>query len=149
MARGVRPNRVISNVELEDDVDISVFDIPSSGSDTSSDSGISDDNGATTSRIQELLSAMYLGLESLFRATVFLGPRSTEKHQRVTKSETLEDTMCIRDQYPRLAENEPLTARLGLANARWRQYFRYRKVCQKPMERNVFLSHQRANLRRL
>lgn len=132
IATGARPNRVSDNLDIEAHGDLSEFDISSSESDASSDWGLSgdgDDGDAigSTSEIQELLSAINVGLESLFKASIFTRSFApSDRRQRavaIKSSDNHADAMYASYRYPRLKRNEALATRLDKANARRRQYF--------------------------
>ena len=83
----------------------------------------------STSEMQALISAIDTGLGSLFRASIFI--RANTGRERRLRAETMEpfdnraDIMYVSDRYPSLNHNATLVGRLGEANARRRQYFRY------------------------
>jgi hypothetical protein len=119
---------------IDPDTDLSGYDISSSESDTSSVLG--SDTGrnalAPTSEVQELISAINTGLDSLFKASIFVrkfAPKDKRLRAAKTKSfDNRADVMYVNDRFPSLAHrNATLAARLGEANARRRQYFKYRR----------------------
>ena len=127
IALGKRQNRVteapITGLEI---------DLPSSESDSSSISRSGGRNTlAPTSETQELMSAIRTGLDSLFKASIFIRKfASQDKRLRAAKAALFgncADIMYIKDRYPLLNKNATLVARLGEANARRRQYFLYRR----------------------
>ncbi|KAK1840534.1 regulator of conidiation-1 [Colletotrichum chrysophilum] len=132
---GHRPNRVMPTQMVISDADLEEFDISSS----SSESGASSISGPDIERphdqaseLQKLISAMKTSLESLFRASVFIrkfAPK--DRRQKASKTKPFDssaDIMYIRDKYPTLwGKEDRLATRLGEANARRRQYFRYRQ----------------------
>lgn len=132
---GRRSNRTAGPI-IDSDTDLAEYDISSSGSDSaiSSTSSFGDVPQATssTSEIQELMSAIKISLDYLFKASAFIrkfAPK--DKRQRASNTKPFDnraDAMYINDRYPLVAEkNEALVARLGEANARRRQYFKYRR----------------------
>ena len=86
---------------------------------------------APTTEIQELESAIRLGLENLFKTSIFIRKfTSRDRRKRAAASKPFDnraDIMYLKDRYPSLVENSTLAARLGEANARRRQYFKYRR----------------------
>lgn len=78
------------------------------------------------------MSAIMISLDYLFRTSVFIrkfAPK--DKRQRAANTKPFDnraDAMYINDRYPVVSQkNEALVARLGEANARRRQYFKYRR----------------------
>ncbi|OCL13569.1 hypothetical protein AOQ84DRAFT_429336 [Glonium stellatum] len=133
ITNGVRENRVADQL-IDPDTDLSEYDISSSDSDTSStpSSGSGRNPLAQTSEIEELVLAINIGLQSLFRASIFVR-KFTPKDKRIRAAKTKPfdnraDVMHVKDRYPLLAgKNATLADRLGEANARRRQYFKYRR----------------------
>ena len=116
------------------DTDLFEYNLSSSGSDTSSilSSGSGRNALAPTSEIQELISAIGTGIDSLFKASIFIRRFAPEdKRQRAAKTKAFDnraDVMYVNDRYPSLRhKNITLAACLGEANARRRQYFKYRR----------------------
>lgn len=114
----------------ETDIDLSEYDLSSSESDSSSLLSLEDRNAlAPTSEMQELISAIRTGLDSLFKASIFIRKFASEnKRFRAAETKTFEnraDVMYIEERYPLLNKSPNLVARLGEANARRRQYFKY------------------------
>lgn len=75
---------------------------------------------------------MNIGLNSLFKASIFVRKFArTDKRQRMAKTKPFDnraDIMYVNDRYPAMAKKNPTLAdRLGEANARRRQYFKYRR----------------------
>ena len=75
---------------------------------------------------------MKTGLDSLFKVSIFVqkfAPK--DKRLRAAKTTPFDnraDAMYVKDRYPALLEkNATLATRLGEANARRRQYFKYRR----------------------
>ncbi|KAK2759476.1 hypothetical protein FQN54_002954 [Arachnomyces sp. PD_36] len=133
IAAGRRPNRVSGPLAIDADTDTSEFEI-SSESDVSSDQSLGNENDilAPTSEIRELVSAINIGLDSLFKASMFIRNHApTDKRRRATKTKPFDNTadvMYVKDRYPLIAQNNgALAVRLGEANARRRQYFKYRR----------------------
>ncbi|RYP05472.1 hypothetical protein DL765_009836 [Monosporascus sp. GIB2] len=134
IASGTRHNRMADPVSNQD-VDLAEYDISSSDSDslTSGSSKLQNrQDSATTSEIIELLTSIKLGINNLFKASVFIrkfAPK--DKRQRASKTEPFDnraDVLYVKDKYGHLARhNEALALRLGEANARRRQYFTYRR----------------------
>ncbi|RYP19528.1 hypothetical protein DL767_009626 [Monosporascus sp. MG133] len=134
IASGTRHNRIADPVSNQD-VDLTEYDISSSSSDsiTSGSSKLQNrKDSATTSEIIELLASINLGINNLFKASVFIrkfAPK--DKRQRASKKEPFDnraDVLYVKDKYGHLARhNEALALRLGEANARRRQYFAYRR----------------------
>ncbi|KAL2834176.1 hypothetical protein BDW59DRAFT_156119 [Aspergillus cavernicola] len=134
IATGRRPNRVTSPLDIDPNINLSEYNISSSESDSSSvySSGMKRNAIGPTSEIQELISAIKSGLDGLFRASVFIRKlTSNDRRQRASRAKPFDnraDAMYIKDRYPALVEkNEALAVRLGEANARRRQYFKYRR----------------------
>ena len=114
----------------EENIDLSEYDLSSSESDSSSLLSLEDRNAlAPTSEMQELMSAIRTGLDSLFKASIFIRKFSSEnKRLRAAETRSFDnraDAMYIKDRYPLLNKTPTLVARLGEANARRRQYFKY------------------------
>ncbi|KAK7439447.1 regulator of conidiation-1 [Colletotrichum acutatum] len=137
---GGRPNRVMPTLDITEE-ELEEFDISSS----SSESGASitsnssrDSRHDKPSEIQKLLSAIRTSLNSLFKASVFIRKFAAEdRRQRASKTKPFVNTadlMYIKDKYSFLWEtNEPLAIRLAEANARRRQYFKYRQQHQEKL----------------
>ncbi|MCJ1428159.1 hypothetical protein MMC29_006067 [Sticta canariensis] len=129
---GIRPNRTTGPLSNAFHTDLFDCDT-SSESDTSS---VRSSNGGRnvldpTSEIQELISAIKTGLDSLFKASIFvrkLGVEAKGKYVRALVTETPEnraDIRYINYRYPSLKlKNPQLATRLGDANARRRQYLK-------------------------
>ncbi|KAG7039977.1 regulator of conidiation-1 [Colletotrichum scovillei] len=137
---GRRPNRVMPTLDITDE-ELEEFDISSSssesGASTTSNSTRDSRNGKP-SEIQKLLSAIRTSLNSLFKASVFIRKFAPEdRRQRASKTKPFVNTadlMYIKDKYSILWEtNEPLAIRLAEANARRRQYFKYRQQHQEKL----------------
>ncbi|KAI1502966.1 WD40-repeat-containing domain protein [Biscogniauxia marginata] len=135
IAVGKRSNRTAGPI-IGSGTNLAEYDISSSDSDSaiSSTSSIGNYTQAAglTSEIQELMSAIKLGLDNLFKASVFIrkfAPK--EKRQRASNTKPFDnraDVMHIKDRYPVVTKkNVALVTRLGEANARRRQYFKYRR----------------------
>ncbi|MCJ1369865.1 hypothetical protein MMC20_001077 [Loxospora ochrophaea] len=132
IALGKLQNRIANALVTGPDTDLSEYDISSSESDSSFSS--SDERRAVnpTSEIQELIFATKAGLDSLFKASIFIR-KFAPKERRLRAAETKPfdnraDIMYVNDRYPLLTDkNAALVARLGEANARRRQYFKYRR----------------------
>ncbi|KAI8635427.1 hypothetical protein F5Y19DRAFT_11343 [Xylariaceae sp. FL1651] len=135
IAAGRRENRTARQI-MTSPADLEEYDISSSDSDSAISSASSFGNEkqvtTSTSEIQELISAIKLSLENLFKASIFIrkfAPK--DKRQRVSTTKPFDnraDVMYIKDRYPLVAQkNEALVDRLGEANARRRQYFKYRR----------------------
>jgi hypothetical protein len=119
---------------VECDTDLSEYGVSSSESDTSSvqSSGSGRKALDPTSEIQELIAAIKAGLDSLFKASIFIrkfAPKDKRLRTAGTKPfDNRADVMYVNDRYPLLTDkNAPLAARLGEANSRRRQYFKYRR----------------------
>ena len=116
----------------ETDINLSEFDLSSSESDSSSLLSLEDRNAlAPTSEMQELMSAIGTGLDSLFKASIFIRKLPSE-NKRIRAAETMRfdnsaDVRYIKNRYPLLNKTPTLVARLVEANARRRQYFKYRR----------------------
>ena len=86
---------------------------------------------APTSEMQELMTAIRTGLDSLFKTSAFIRKfASKERRSRAIETKPFDnraDIMYINDRYPLLSKNPTLAARLGEANARRRQFFKYRR----------------------
>ena len=116
----------------ESDENLSEYDISSSESGTSSSSSLGERNAlAPTSELQELMLAIRTGLDSLFKTSVFIRQfASREKRSRAVGTKPFDsraDIIYVNDRYPLLSKHSTLAARLGEANARRRQYFKYRR----------------------
>lgn len=130
IALGRRPNRVITHPVAGSDVDLLEYGLSASDSDSSS---VSSSDGETaphnTSEIQELLSATRIGIDSLFKASIFVRKNaSKDRRLRAATKDIFDnraDILHISDRYPLLKHNSTLVPRLGEANARRRQYFTY------------------------
>ena len=130
IALGKRPNRVTKHPVAGSDVDLLEYGLYPSESDSSS---VSSSGGETapdhTSEIQELLSAIRIEIDSLFKASIFIRKNASRDRRLKAASKDLfdngADMMHVRDRYPLLKENSTLVPRLGEANARRRQYFKY------------------------
>ena len=114
------------------DIDLSEYDLSSSESDSSSvPSSEERNNQGSISEIQTLISAIDTSLGSLFKASIFIRSNTTRgKRLRVESTKPFDnraDIMYINDRYPLLNQNATLVGRLGEANARRRQYFKYRR----------------------
>ncbi|KAB8252371.1 WD40-repeat-containing domain protein [Aspergillus flavus] len=134
IAAGRRPNRATSSLDIDSDIDLSEYQVSSSDSETSCASSSGNERIAVgpTSELQELISAIKGGLDSLFRISVFIRKfAAQDRRQRASRAKPFDnraDIMYIKDRYPALAEkNEGLAIRLGEANSRRRQYFKYRR----------------------
>ncbi|KAK1489099.1 hypothetical protein CTAM01_11248 [Colletotrichum tamarilloi] len=154
---GRRPNRVVPTLDITDE-ELEEFDISSS----SSESGASTTSNSTRdsrhgkpSEIQKLLSAIRTSLNSLFKASVFIRKFAPEdRRQRASKTKPFVNTadlMYIKDKYSILWEtNEPLAIRLAEANARRRQYFKYRQQHQEKLasqQDDIIMGRRDAHLR--
>lgn len=130
IALGKRPNRVTKHPVVASDVDPSEYDLYPSESDSSSVSSSSSEIAPDhTSEMQELMSAIRIGIDGLFKASIFIR-NSASTHRRLRAEETktfnnCADVMHVRDRYPLLKDNPTLIFRLGEANARRRQHFKY------------------------
>ena len=119
---------------MELNIDLSEYDISSSESESSSvlSSGHGTKALAPTSEIQELISAIHTGIDALFKASIFIR-KFAPKDQRIRAAKTepfdnRADVLYIKDRFPAvMRKNVALAARLGEANARRRQYFKYRR----------------------
>ena len=132
IALGKRQNRITGPRGTGSDKDLSEYDLSSSESDSSSvlSSGGRSVLGPTT-EMKELMSAIRTGLDSLFKASIFIR-NFASKDKRLRAAETKPfnsraDIMYIIGRYPLLKHNATLATRLGEANARRRQYFEYRR----------------------
>lgn len=128
---GRRENRTAAPI-INSKTDLAEYGISSSDSDSSYSSSSNDAPlTASTSEIQELISAIKISLENLFRTSIFIrrfAPR--DRRQKAAKTATfdnLADIMYIKERYPLLENRNKgnLAFRLGSANARRRQYFKY------------------------
>ena len=129
---GKRPNRVTGPTMVGDaDQDSREYDISSESSNSSVLSLVSVENVAgETSEAQELLSAIKIGLHSLLKTSIFVRKFTVmDKRPRAARTDPFDDRadiMYVNDKYPLLAKkNQALATRLGRANARRRQYFKY------------------------
>ena len=130
-----RSNRTHSSL-LDPDESLSDYDISSDSDLSDSSALIMDDKdikeSGTIYEIQELISAIKISLDNLFKASVFirkLAPKEKRKKASNTAQyDNREDIMYIKDRYPYIAKNnDALAMRLGEINARRRQYFKYRR----------------------
>ena len=131
---GKSKNRVADASVTGSDLHASEYDISSGDSDTSSDasSGYTSKALAPTSEIEQLVDAIGLGINNLFKVSIFIrrfAPQ--EKRSRAATTQTFDnraDVIYVKDRYPLLSHKDPaLAVRLGEANARRRQYFKYRR----------------------
>ncbi|KAI3556961.1 regulator of conidiation-1 [Colletotrichum abscissum] len=137
---GRRPNRVMPKLDITEE-ELEEFDISSSSSESgasNTSNGTRDSRHDKPSEIQKLLSAIRTSLNSLFKASVFIRKFAPEdRRQRASRTKPFVNTadlMYIKDKYSLLWEtNEPLAIRLAEANARRRQYFRYRQQHQEKL----------------
>ena len=132
IASGRRENRIAAAYNTEDYSDLSDCSTISSDSETSSPKSLEyqDTASTVTSEMQELVSAINTGISSLFKTSMFIRQSSTDnKRLRASKTEPFDnraDVMYVRERYPSLeSKNRALVIRLGEANARRRQYFKY------------------------
>ena len=74
---------------------------------------------------------MDTSLGSLFKASIFIRTNETRdkrlRAERMKPFDNRADIMYVNDRYPSLNQNATLVGRLGEANARRRQYFKYRR----------------------
>lgn len=130
IAIGKRPNRVTKHLIVASDVDLLEYDLYPSESDSSSVSSSSsvvapDD----TSEMQELISAIRISIDNLFKSSIFI--RNSASRQRRLRAERRDtfvncaDIVHVKDRYHLLKDDSALVLRLGEANARRRQYFKY------------------------
>ncbi|RPA83843.1 hypothetical protein BJ508DRAFT_413177 [Ascobolus immersus RN42] len=145
---GTRPNRV-SSFDLELDEEDTFSDISSSDSGSDSDALPSDDDMSLDesqkgmerhkSEARETVATIKLGLDSLFRAAVFVRKFSAnERREKATLTARFDnqaDITHIKDRYVEI--DEIFAQRLGEANARRRQYFKYRKDHDFKLRRNA------------
>jgi hypothetical protein len=133
IAAGRRRNRRADPL-IDSGIDLAEYDLSSSDSDSDCDSThsamLSTRAAPAISEIEELMLAIKHGIDSLFRTSIFVrkhAPRN--KRQRASAAKPFDnraDVMYVKDRYPLAAvKNEALVARLGEANARRRQYFKY------------------------
>lgn len=117
----------------ESEEDLMAYEVSSSESDGSSISSLGGGNPlGATSELREFLDAIQIGLDSLFRTSIFIRKfASKDQRERASKTKPFDsqaDTMYVTDRYPLLLQKDPaLLSRLGEANARRRQYFKYRR----------------------
>lgn len=106
------------------------YDISSS---ESSNSGSEESAPLSVSEIEALVVAIKQSVDSLFKASIFVrkfGPkdRRLRAAERTSPFDSQYDIMYVIDKYPILEGNHAVLAkRLGEANARRRQYFKYRR----------------------
>lgn len=136
IATGRRSNRTAGPL-IDSDMDVAEYGLSSSDSDSDSHFDCDLASGSciqtshsATSEIDELMSAVKSGIDSLFRTSMFIRKHAQkDKRQRASATRPFDnraDVMYIKDRYPLVtAGNESLLARLGEANARRRQYFKY------------------------
>ncbi|CAM1501132.1 Fc.00g102940.m01.CDS01 [Cosmosporella sp. VM-42] len=135
IATGSRVNRVTPAITVTE-IDLEEYDISSSDSDSAVSStssfGIVRQTEEMKVEIQELMSAIKLAMDNLFRFSIFVrkfAPK--DKRERASNTKLFDDradVMYIRDRYPVMTtKNKALATRLGEANARRRQYFKYRR----------------------
>ncbi|KAK4155957.1 hypothetical protein C8A00DRAFT_13067, partial [Chaetomidium leptoderma] len=136
IATGRRGNRTAELFGIGSDADLAEYDVSSSdsesGSAASSTSRSADALGtmSSISEIDELMSAIRLSINNLFMASIFIRKHAPkDKRQRASATKPFDnqaDVVYIKDRYPLVAvKNEAFAARLGEANARRRQYFKY------------------------
>lgn len=130
IALGKRQNRVAEPSVQDLDIDLSEYDLSSSQSDSSSVPSSDGRNAlAPTSEMQELMSAIKISLDSLFRTSIFIRKFSSkDKRLRAAGKEIFDngaDKLYLEDRYPLLKGNTTLVRRLSEANARRRQFFKY------------------------
>lgn len=134
IANGERPNREMPVPGLNPEIDLSEFSSSSSESEASMESTNAPGRGPNSmlSELQELGNAIKSALDTLFRTSMFIR-KFAPKDKRLRASEmppfdSRPDAMYINDKYHCIARDHPwLAMRLGEANARRRQYFKYRR----------------------
>ena len=130
IALGKRPNRVTRLPVVGSDVDPSEYGLYPSESDSSSVSSSGGESAPDhTSEIQELISTIRIEIDSLFKASIFIRKNaSRDRRLRAAEKDLFDnraDMLYVKDRYPLLKDNSTLVPRLGEANARRRQYFKY------------------------
>ncbi|RPA83847.1 hypothetical protein BJ508DRAFT_304371 [Ascobolus immersus RN42] len=136
---GTRPNKtgtdfltdldLLESRELMEEYELDLYD-------TDSEEGTSipvSDNLKTaplqTTELRETVSAIHLGIDSLFRASIFVRQfSSAERRERAMQTKPFDnraDILRIKQIFKEV--DDPLAHRLGEANARRRQFFKYRK----------------------
>ncbi|KAK2733554.1 regulator of conidiation-1 [Colletotrichum kahawae] len=138
-ANRTRGSLIISETDLED-FDVSSQDSDSNASSTSILIDVPDESRG--SEIQMLVSAIKVSIDSLFRASVFIRKfKPSDRRQRATRSKAFDsraDVMYVGERYPMLrTKNESLIPKLGEANARRRQYFKYRRDHREKLASNA------------
>ncbi|KAL3465651.1 hypothetical protein BJX64DRAFT_252236 [Aspergillus heterothallicus] len=133
IAEGKRPNRQADFFSIDPGFDLNDYDVSSSDSDSVSITGMENLSRSKTSttEVEELVSAIKISIDSLFRVSIFIrkfAPK--DKRQRSSQTKPFDnraDILRVKDRYPVMdKKNEGLAERLGEANARRRQYFKYR-----------------------
>jgi len=133
IAKGDCDNRIsrAANFSDSETLEFGISDESDASSNEGSDSEKRDQVG--TSEIEELISAMSICVTSLFKASAFIRKHSSQdKRKRASKAAPFDnkaDIMHIADKYHLYGSerNEALATRMGEANARRRQYFKYRR----------------------
>ncbi|KAI9791856.1 MAG: hypothetical protein M1816_003401 [Peltula sp. TS41687] len=125
---GQKPNRLISSVDLEFGSESGNDD---SSTDTETDSCESEEASRPISELRELFLAAAGSVTSLFRLSIVIrNPTPRGRYAKSASMAPLDDTFDIGhvwQRYPRARETTWLLERLGKANTRRRQYFRYRE----------------------
>ncbi|KAK4041663.1 hypothetical protein C8A01DRAFT_14606, partial [Parachaetomium inaequale] len=134
IATGRRNNRAAEPL-VDSDTDLAEYGLSSSESDSDCDSAMPAtrdgmETAGATSELDELMSSIRSGIDNLFKTSIFIRKHSPkDKQQRASATKPFDnraDVMYISDRYPLVAaKNEALGVRLGEANARRRQYFKY------------------------
>ena len=130
IATGRRQNRIAVSSSVDVDAEHSEYDISSESDISSIPSSTGEKPLPPTSEIQELILAIKTGLDSLFKSSIFIRNFApNDKRLRAAKTVVFDnraDITYINNRYPSLrCRNETLVTRLGEANARRRQYFKY------------------------
>lgn len=134
IATGRLENRITDPSITEQGMHSSEYDISSSESDASSNPSSGDQRNAPMpmSEIEQLVYAIDAGIDSLFKASIFIrsfAPK--EKRLRALDAKPFDnraDIIYVKGRYPPIEyKNAALAVRLGEANARRRQYFKYRR----------------------
>ncbi|KAH0559111.1 hypothetical protein GP486_004323 [Trichoglossum hirsutum] len=130
IATGKCQNRVTGPPTFGHYIDLSGYGVSSKSDISSIPSPYSGSNAlAPTTEIQELVSTVNTGLDSLLRSSIFVRKYPPkDRHRLAAKTGSLDnlaDVRYINDRYPSLShKSAALAARLGEANARRRQYFK-------------------------
>lgn len=158
IASGQKPNRSLTSVDLQFESDNDDDDDDDDGpTDTETESSESEDGSRPISEIRELFLAAEGSITSLFKLSIVIrNPTPRGRYAKLASMASLDDSFDIGhvwQKYPRARQAPWLVERLGKANTRRRQYFRYRqqhgdKLSKEPEEqaREVYLKNSDAQV---